>query len=238
MTNTLTTVFYGNDDIRTVVIDKEMWWVLVDVCNIIRVQNSRKLYQKLDDDEKRVIKTDEDGVPIWDTVGRKNTFQVVNESGLYHLLFIADSDIAKQFRRWVTHEVLPRIRKYGYYKLSMEERKNIAYKKIAKLRGEEELADKVYSKMSVDWLETKVKSFEREDELKAEKEDVIKKYPYTYDEADEMCKGELEYIRLFIPKGEEDKYYRIVGGFLDRTEHFSEKFKREVPKLMKKAYKK
>lgn len=229
MNNSLATVFYDMDEMRTVVIDKEIWWSIIDVCNVIGVKNSRDVYKKLDEDEKNIFELE-------DTIGRKQEIQIVNEFGLYHILLTARSEKAKPFRRWVTHDVLPRIRKYGYYKLSVEERRIIALKKIVKLRGEEELADREYEKMSVNGLEMKVRSFEAQDDLEIERADVIQKYPYTYEEADEWCQGELEYIRLFVPQGEEDKYYKVTGGFLDSQEHFSEKFKRDIPKLMKKAY--
>lgn len=230
MNNSLATVFYDMDEMRTVVIDKEIWWSIIDVCNVIGVKNSRDVYKKLDEDEKNIFELE-------DTIGRKQEIQIVNEFGLYHILLTARSEKAKPFRRWVTHDVLPRIRKYGYYKLSVDERKSVAYKKIVKLRGEEELANKEYEKMSVNGLEMKVRSFEAQDALEIERAEIVKKYPYTYDEADKWCRGELEYVRLFIPKGEEDKYYEITGGFFDSREHFSEKFRRDVPKLMKKAYK-
>lgn len=229
MNNSLATVFYDMDEMRTVVIDKEIWWSIIDVCNVIGVENSRNVYKKLDEDEKSIFELE-------DTIGRKQEIQIVNEFGLYHILLTARSEKAKPFRRWVTHDVLPRIRKYGYYKLSVDERKSVAYKKIVKLRGEEELANKEYAKMSVDGLEMKVRSFEAQDALELERADIVKKYPYTYEEADEWCQGELEYIRLFVPQGEEDKYYKVTGGFLDSQEHFSEKFKRDIPKLTKKAY--
>ena len=165
--------------------------------------------------------------------GRKNTYQLINESGLYHLLFIANSDKAKKFRRWVTHEVLPRIRKYGYYKLSTEERKLVAYKKIAKLRGEEELEDNAYSKMSADMLELKVKIFESQDEFEIERADTIKKFPYTYDEMDKLCDYDLEFIKSFVPQEERDKYYKILKN---GEQWYSEKFKKEIPKFMKKGF--
>ena len=226
MSSEFATVFYENDDIRTIVIDNQMWWSVLDICAAIEIQNSRDVFKRLDDDEKDIMELE-------DAIGRKQELQICNEFGLYHILLTARSEKAKPFRRWVTHDVLPRIRKYGYYKLSVEERKNVAYKKIIKLRGAEELADKVYSKMSVDWLEAKVRSFEREDEQKLEAIEVRKKYPYSYDEMDIECNRDLEFIKTFVPYEDCDKYYRILAN---GEERFSEKFKKAIPKMLKKAY--
>lgn len=226
MSSELATVFYENDDIRTIVIDNQMWWSVLDICAAIEIQNSRDVFKRLDDDEKDIMELE-------DAIGRKQELQICNEFGLYHILLTARSEKAKPFRRWVTHDVLPRIRKYGYYKLSVEERKNVAYKKIIKLRGVEELADKVYSKMSVDWLEEKVRSFEREDAQELEAIEVRKKYPYSYDEMDTECNRDLEFIKTFVPYEDCDKYYRILAN---GEERFSEKFKKAIPKMLKKAY--
>lgn len=226
MSNALATVFYDNDEMRTVVIDRQMWWSIIDVCNAIEIKNSRDVYKKLDEDEKDIMELE-------DAVGRKQKIQIINEFGLYHILLTARSEKAKPFRRWVTHEVLPRIRKYGYYKLSTEERKLVAYKKIAKLRGEEELEDNAYSKMSADMLELKVKIFESQDEFEIERADTIKKFPYTYDEMDKLCDYDLEFIKSFVPQEERDKYYKILKN---GEQWYSEKFKKEIPKFMKKGF--
>lgn len=228
MSSALATVFYDNDEMRTIVIDRQMWWAVIDICNAIEIENSRKVFQRLDEDEKDIVELE-------DTIGRKQEIQIVNEFGLYHILLTARSEKAKPFRRWVTHDVLPRIRKYGYYKLSVEERKNVAYRKIIKLRGTEELADKVYSKMSVDSLEAKVRSFERADAIDVEKAETMKKYPYSYEEIDKLCDGDVEFLKTFIPVGEEDKYYKSITGSV-YSERFSEKFKKAIPQIKKKAY--
>lgn len=228
MSSELATVFYENDDIRTIVIDKQMWWSVLDICAAIEIKNSRDVFKRLDDDEKDIMELE-------DTIGRKQELQICNEFGLYHILLTSHTEKAKPFRRWVTHEVLPKIRKYGYYKLSVEERKNVAYKKIIKLRGAEELADKVYSKMSVDSLEAKVRSFERADAMEIEKAEATKKYPYSYEEINKLCDGDVEFLKTFIPVCEEDKYYKSITGSV-YSERFSEKFKKAIPQIKKKAY--
>ena len=96
-------------EIRSMMIDKEPWFVAADVCSILGISNNRDAVLRLDEDEKK------DGVAITDTVGRKNFATLINESGIYTLVFQSRKPEAKAFRKWVTSEVLPNIRKHGFY---------------------------------------------------------------------------------------------------------------------------
>lgn len=95
--------------IRVKVIDNEPWFVAKDVCIALGLVNNRDAILRLDEDEQI------DGVGITDAIGRNQEVTVVNESGLYHLIFQSRKSEAKSFRKWVTSEVLPAIRKNGYY---------------------------------------------------------------------------------------------------------------------------
>lgn len=95
--------------IRVQLINSEPWFVATDVCQVLGISNNRDAVSRLDDDEKQ------DGVGITDTVGRKNYVTVVSESGLYALIFQSRKPNARKFRKWVTSEVLPSIRKKGFY---------------------------------------------------------------------------------------------------------------------------
>ena len=108
--------------IRVQVINNEPWFVAKDVCDILGLSNSRKATSALDMDERK------DGVTISDTVGRTNYATVVNESGLYHLIFQSRKPEAKKFRKWVTGEVLPTLRKTGRYE-SKPRRRSLPYEK-------------------------------------------------------------------------------------------------------------
>ena len=109
----LTQVFnYGEVEgtpIRVQVTNNEPWFVATDVCQVWGISNNRDAVSRLDDDERM------DGVGITDTVGRKNYGTIINESGLYSLIFQSRKPEAKKFRKWVTMEVLPSIRKTGKY---------------------------------------------------------------------------------------------------------------------------
>ena len=94
--------------IRNVVIDGEPLFVAKDVCEVLDIKFYRDVVARLDDDEKG-------GSVIVDTPGGKQSMTTVNESGLYHLIFQSRKPEAKAFRKWVTGEVLPNIRKHGFY---------------------------------------------------------------------------------------------------------------------------
>lgn len=94
--------------IRTQVINKEPWFVAKDVCHVLGIQNARQAMAKtLDEDEK--------GVYTIYTLGGAQKMNLINESGLYHLIFQSRKPKAQTFRRWVTGEILPSIRKTGRY---------------------------------------------------------------------------------------------------------------------------
>ena len=83
------------------------WFVAADVCRVLDIANSRDAVAMLDEDEK--------GVGITDTLGGRQNLTLISESGLYALIFKSRKENAKTFRKWVTSEVLPQIRKTGSY---------------------------------------------------------------------------------------------------------------------------
>ena len=104
---------FNGQAIRVAVQDGQPWFVSADVCALLEHSNSRMAVAGLDDDEK--------GVTSAYTLGGEQSLSVVNESGLYHLIFKSRKPQAKAFRRWVTTEVLPSIRKTGNYKAAEAE---------------------------------------------------------------------------------------------------------------------
>ena len=97
-------------EIRTVVINAEPWFVGKDIAEVLGYSNSRKAILDHVDDEDKI-----DGVTIRDSIGRDQAAAVINESGLYALIFGSKMASAKRFKHWVTSEVLPQIRKNGSY---------------------------------------------------------------------------------------------------------------------------
>ena len=105
---------FGYDDqlVRTVMIDDAPWFVARDVCKILGISKYRDAVASLDEDE---------GCPVEvDTLGGVQKMSAINESGLYTLIMRSNKPEAKRFRKWVTAEVLPSIRKTGQYGNSPE----------------------------------------------------------------------------------------------------------------------
>ena len=100
-------------EIRTTIQNGEPWFVAADVCKALDIENNRKATNRLDDDEKNTV-TLSDG-----NRGNPNT-TIVNEAGLYSLVLGSRKPEAKAFKRWITHEVLPTIRRTGGYVNSAE----------------------------------------------------------------------------------------------------------------------
>lgn len=94
--------------IRVQLINGEPWFVAKDVCEVLGIANHKDAASRLDDDERH-------GVGITDPIGRRQTVTAVSESGLYSLIFQSRKPEAKKFRKLVTGEVLPSIRRKGYY---------------------------------------------------------------------------------------------------------------------------
>ena len=95
-------------EIRTVVVDGEVWFVGKDIADALGYSNPQKAIREHIDEEDK-------GVNEMDTPGGKQMLTVVNESGMYSLIFSSKLPTAKEFKHWVTSEVLPSIRKSGMY---------------------------------------------------------------------------------------------------------------------------
>ncbi|MFE7510151.1 Bro-N domain-containing protein [Streptomyces sp. NPDC057540] len=95
-------------EVRTVIRDGEPWWVAADICSVLGITDPRKSVGLLDEDERNTV-------PVIDALGRQQSSFIINESGLYSLILRSRKPAAKAFKRWVTHEVLPAIRKTGSY---------------------------------------------------------------------------------------------------------------------------
>nr|DAS94042.1 MAG TPA: hypothetical protein [Caudoviricetes sp.] len=118
----LTTFNFQNYTIRNITINDEPWFVAKDICDAIDIINVSDSLLSVDDDEKRIIRRDDpEFLTIGNTEGQKGGAQsmtLVNESGLYSLVMRSRKPEAKAFRKWVTSEVLPSIRKTGSYDIN------------------------------------------------------------------------------------------------------------------------
>lgn len=118
-------------------VDGEPTFVAKDVCTSLGLGNSRQALARLDDDEKGVISTD--------TPGGEQQMQAVNEAGLYVLVLGSRKPEAKAFQRWVTHEVLPALRRSGGY-----------------IAGQESMSGAELAKAGYEWLMGQVAEKDRQ----------------------------------------------------------------------------
>ncbi len=153
----------GDKEIRVVMNETtgEPLWVAKDICDVLDYQNVSKTLQKLDDDEKLIYKIV--------TSGQKRDMQCINESGLYTLILHSNKPEAKKFKKWVTSEVLPAIRKKGIYSLqknNFESIENKLFESVEKIKNvnsnnftafeKKMLSYMVEQKMTIDYLDQKV----------------------------------------------------------------------------------
>lgn len=112
------------------------WFVAADVCRVLEIANPRDAVSRLGDDEKVVVSADAlDPMTVGNTDGQKpsrggaRSFNLVNESGLYALIFTSRTHSAQRFRKWVTGEVLPALRRGGSYSIPNPERRELDAKR-------------------------------------------------------------------------------------------------------------
>ncbi|WP_174891134.1 BRO-N domain-containing protein [Candidatus Williamhamiltonella defendens] len=103
---------FENKFVRIITLNADLWFVAQDVCEALKIGNTTEAIRKLDDDEK--------DISLIETLGGNQKMLVINESGLYTLVLRCRDAVKKgtlphRFRKWVTHEVLPQIRKTGQY---------------------------------------------------------------------------------------------------------------------------
>lgn len=115
-------------EIRTVVVNDEPMFCLIDICKALEMSNPTMVAQRLDDDERTKL-----------DLGRAGDTNFITESGLYAVILRSDKPNAKKFRKWVTSEVLPSIRKTGSYNKPM----STAEKIQLLAQGNEELNERV-----------------------------------------------------------------------------------------------
>ncbi|MCT6838782.1 MAG: phage antirepressor KilAC domain-containing protein [Bifidobacteriales bacterium] len=135
---------FKGHQVRTLTFETgQTWWVLSDVAKVLGVQNVSDLAKRLDQDERSRF-----------NLGRQGEGWIVNESGLYKIVLRSDKPEAREFQRWVTHDVLPSIRMHGGYML-----------------GQEHMTPEQMALASMRWLQSKVR--EQEEQLGRQRTKVI-----------------------------------------------------------------
>ena len=161
---------YNEMPVRTTTDEKEeTWFAAIDICNILEYQNAVDVIKKnLEDDEKKLTY-------LTDRSGQARKTWIVNEFGLYSLILSSTKPEAKAFKRWITHEVLPAIRKAGKYTTEDEKNFELQLQTIA--------TDMQNLKNKKEELQKKVTELKKEIELKT-------------DEMIEMIKRDKTQLRL------------------------------------------
>lgn len=143
--------------------NEQVWFAGVDVCAVLDYSNSYQTIMKLDEDERKLDY-------ITDSQGKQKETLTINEFGLYSLILTSTKPEAKAFKRWITHDVLPSIRKAGLYTSDEVKSKEIELQRLANSIDEVETAI-MNTKSTLKTLTTK------KDNLVAELGIVIKSNP-------------------------------------------------------------
>jgi len=151
-----------------------LWWVLRDVCDALSIVDSKTVPRRLDPDEVRQI-------PLIDSKGRTQMQYVINEPGLYSVILRSDKPQAKDFKRWVTHEVLPALRRTGSYDMGVAQPMTPAQLLAAQAQVLVEMEQRVnemqtHTQVLEAKVDTAIKAFSRpsEDHWKADTDAAIK----------------------------------------------------------------
>jgi len=132
-------------EVRTVMIEDFPWFALKDVCDILDLSNASVVLQRLEVDE----------VTKLDLGSRSGETNFINESGLYTVIIRSDKPSAKKFRKWVTSEVLPSIRKTGSYQKPLSEKEMLRIQ-LGMIDDVEQRVDKLENTMVIDYGQQQV----------------------------------------------------------------------------------
>ena len=231
----LTNFAYEDVGVRVLGTKYEPWFVAVDVLRAldIHTKNISRILERLDDDEKLVVNLTTES----DTNYRGNPdVWLVSEPGLYKIMFRSRTPKAEAFTRFVTHEVLPSIRRYGYYKvpkkrgrpaLPKENKDRLPVVKTYTLSSGEALTKEDLRRVALSMGALQIERYSAA-QLVQYIEDrrkyltIVSQYPYTEQDIDAFTgENDIEYYRSFI-RGNENKSDYSCSSCLG--EHFSQKF--------------
>mgnify|MGYP003299631867 CR=1 FL=1 len=225
----LTNVSFEGSTIRMFGTKYDPWFVGIDVATALGYKRPRDAISRHVDKDDSVIRG------VIDALGRMQETILINESGMYALIFGSDLPEAKRFKRWVTHEVLPSIRKYGHYNTSKRGRPALAESNGVTKEGL--IAQAASWGMRV----VDAKKLERSELVKfcEERSDPewieanYDNYPYSYFSLNAEVGGLLSLVLLHV-RGLEN-YAMCTGGVGREDMRFTQEFKDKLPVFAKKA---
>lgn len=239
MTEQLIETFrYFESPIRVICVERDPWWALVDVCAILELRNPTMVAKSLDDDERAKF-----------DLGRQGETWFVNEPGLYEMIIRSDKPDAKKFRRWITHEVIPSIRKQGFYSAMSHKGKSYYHTMIYDRRvimenGEAYVSvDDLPNGKAFTWVKRAVEKEryeerrEREqllltEQTKALRKEIERDFPYTYEYVDARYGGDVAWLIYNMKARAKEDLMRKFNG----AEYFSEAFLKAADDIVDKIY--
>ena len=164
MNNNLNIFDYGQNQIRTMMIDENPWFVGKDIAETLGYEKTRNaIANHVDEEDKQLMQlTDIQDRPISGRSHVKDSkIMIINESGMYSLIFSSKLDSAKKFKRWVTSEVLPTIRKTGSYAMQVNDEVQHTYQALVSalrednsyLRSENERIALIYKDLKAQYTQ-------------------------------------------------------------------------------------
>lgn len=173
--------------------DGNIWFVSKDVCDVLGIVNNRDAMSRLDDDEKDVVNTD--------TLGGTQKANIINESGMYTLVLTSRKLQAKEFKKWLTHEVIPTIRQHGGYIYGQEMLETKDQKEIKEKLSE--LSEKVkYLRVRRRQLRKQVSNLQENKRKLRKQVNNLNEYADLYEDLFE--KAQADYVAAI----EENEYLR------------------------------
>lgn len=154
--------------VRVIMRCAEPWFVAKDACDCLTLTDTNKACQNLDEDEKQVVTRDFDSELFSESKAQAMT--LISESGLYTLIMRSNKPEAKVFRKWVTSEVLPTIRKTGSYGVTQISRKDQLYLAIIHAESEDVRAGALKELAEINKQEVKALTAERDEAIRTKAE--------------------------------------------------------------------
>jgi prophage antirepressor-like protein len=100
---------YKGNEVRTIIRDGEPWWALKDICAALGIKRESDVWQRIRENDKMIMKDESNGSKPF------SSLSIINEPALYEVIIRSDKPTAIAFRDWITHDVLPSIRRVGFY---------------------------------------------------------------------------------------------------------------------------
>ena len=194
-------VNYQDKEITTTIYEQQIWFSYLDIQKIIDIE-SFVLYP----DEIANLNVDDDFI------------KMINEFCVYRLLCLTNTQESEDFRKWLVCNAIIRLRKYGYYKLSVAEQKEKIISEIVKLRGNDSDADKLkyFSldklKLEKSLLKKMVEQVEKEKEIAKKRQEITKDFPYARADFEDIYDIDLAVTNLRWCDKDLEEYMIWIGN--------------------------